>query len=112
MTGAEILKSVLPDTILDEIFHLSSRVNDVAIDYLCSDLEQCGYNVSDVHNFDCSIIIDLKADGICANVRIDRIFRTFEVVAKTADYTILPRNGDWGGVLEYLINVRGLDVEE
>ena len=103
MVGVEILKSVLPNTILDEIFHLSSRVNDIVIDYLCSDLEQCGYNVRNVHNFDHSIIIDLEVAGIYANVRIDRILKTFEVVAKVSDYTILPRNSDWNGILEYLV---------
>jgi len=120
MAGVDTLKSVLPNVIQDEIFRLSSRVNDVAIDYLCADLEQCGYSVRNVHNFDCSVIIDLEclvatvelADGIQANVRIDRISRSFEVVAKKANYTILPRQTDWNGVLEYLTQLHDLDIND
>ncbi len=116
MSGADTLKSVLPDVIQDEIFRLSSRVNDVAIDYLCADLEHCGYSVRNVHNFDCSVIIDLECtaivDDIQVNIRIDRITRSFEIVARKADYTILPRQTDWNGILEYLIQLCDLDVDD
>jgi hypothetical protein len=109
MVGAQALKSVLPDTIQDEIFRLSSRVNDVAIDYLCSELEHFGYIVSNVQNYDCSVIIDLSNEDTDINLRVDRIFKTFEIVAKCCDEIILPYIGDWEGVLNYLSKVSLLD---
>ena len=102
------LKTALPSTILDEIFCLSAKTNDVVIDYLCLDIEQYGYVTQNVDNYDCSIIIDLICEKygdpsyIHANLRVDRIYKTFEVVATYGDQTILPRIGDWSGILDYL----------
>lgn len=94
--------TVLPGAIHDEIFCLSSKTSDVVIDYLCSDIEQLGYVTRNVENYDCSIIIDFERQGIQANLRIDRIYKTFEVVARYEDETILPRIGGWDDALDYL----------
>ena len=102
------MKTVLPDIIQDEIFCLSSRVSDVVIDHLCSDIEQFEFVIRNVTNYDCSIIIDLvreSQDSIPhthVNLRIDRIFRIFEITAEYGDEMVLPRIGDWDGTLDYL----------
>ena len=103
--NAGIAVKVLPEIILDEIFCLSNQVNDVIIDHLCSDIEQCGYAIRNILNLDCSIIFKATANidsEIVVEIRIDRIFRTFEVVGRTSDFTVLPINGSWDDILIYL----------
>ena len=97
---------MLPDSVQTEIFSLSSVVGDVVIDYLCGTLEDLGYSVVSVDNFDASLIIHLEWSSTVVELRIDRILRQFEVVARQDDYTILPRCGDWGDILEYLVRLQ------
>jgi len=96
------LKTVLPDAIHEEIFCLSSKTSDIVIDYLCADIERLGFVTRKVNNYDCSIIIDFARQGTHANLRIDRIYKTFEVVARHGDVVILPRIGGWNDILDYL----------
>ena len=98
--------STLPDNIKNEIFTLSSAIGDVVIDYLCGILEDLGYVITSVDNYDSALVIHLKCELIIAELRVDRILRQFEVVARCADYTVLPRCGSWGDILEYLIRLR------
>ena len=96
----------LPHPIQSEIFTLSSSVGDVVIDYLCGILENIGYTAVSVDNYDTSVIMHLSAADIEAELRIDRILHRFEVVARCGGYTILPRSGDWGSILEYLTGLQ------
>ena len=98
--------STLPDNIKNEIFTLSSIVGDVVIDYLCGILEDLDYVITSVDNYDSALIIHLKCESIIAELRIDRILRQFEIAARYADYTIWPRCGSWGDILEYLMRLR------
>ena len=97
---------MLPDSVQTEIFTLTSAVGDAVIDYLCGTLEDLGYRVICVNNYDSSLILYLGLPPIVAEVRVDRISRRFEVVARYDDYTILPRCGNWGDILEYLARLR------
>jgi hypothetical protein len=97
---------VLPDSVQTEIFTLTSIVGDAVIDYLCGMLEDLGYTVVCVNNYDSSLVLHVELSTIFAEIRIDRIVRQFEVVARCDDYTVLPRCGNWGDILEYLVQLR------
>lgn len=97
---------MLPDSVQTEIFTLTSAIGDAVIDYLCGMLEDLGYVVVCVNNYDSSLVLHLTMGVVVAELRVDRIMRQFEVVARCDDYTILPRCGDWGDILEYLAKLR------
>lgn len=97
---------MLPDSIQTEIFTLSSAISDAVVDYLCEILEDSGYLITAINNFDSALVIYLQWSSVIAELRIDRILRQFEVVARCGDYTILPCCGDWGNILEYLAQLQ------
>lgn len=97
---------MLPDSVQAEIFTLTSAVGDAVIDYLCGTLEDLGYMVICVNNYDSSLVLHVELSSIFAEIRVDRIMRQFEVVARCGDHTILPRCGNWGDILEYLVRLQ------
>ncbi len=96
------------DVILGEIFNLCYRVSDVAIEYLCDELEKCGCIVSHHDNFDSSVFLYFQRSAdethpvLEGELRVDRIYKRFEISAKYGNETIMPASGDWNLVMEYL----------
>ena len=94
---------MLPKAILDELFNLSKMVNDIAIDHICSILEEnYKYNITQISDNDVAITIIFGDDHTDCELRIDRIARRFEFSARHYNYTYIPVTGDWGLILKCL----------
>ena len=94
---------MLPQIILDELFNLAKRIDDVVIDHICSILEEdYRYNIMQINNNDLAITIIFHNTYSECELRIDRLACRFELSARHCGYTYIPVTGDWELVLKCL----------
>lgn len=86
---------MLSDTILNELFNVQYQVNDVVLDHVSEELSRLGFKVLAVKNYDCAIYFMFNRLGVSGELRVDRVFRCFEISAVKDDHTYATRRGDW-----------------
>lgn len=98
---------MLPNTILSQIFNLQYKPDDILIIQIAEELENYPLIVSDILNYDHVIIYKFKRDDPCISgyLRIDRIKKLFEICINCDGEMILPIEGDWHVIHEYLLNI-------
>lgn len=77
---------MLSKTILDDIFNIEYKPTDVLIDHFSDELEDCGFVVGEVANYDTAIYIDFSIPemtiaSLDATLVIHRMSKSFEVEA-------------------------------
>jgi hypothetical protein len=95
----------LPKVVTHEIFDVRHKPSDVALSHLFDDIEDLDLRVRNYFNYDHAIVIVFYRPGdhpIEGEIRVDRIRRIFDVVAKVDGAVVLPASGEWELVLEYL----------
>jgi len=103
---AAYLNSMLSQVILKEIFTVKYRVSEQALDHISDELDQFRCVVSRIEDNDLAVTIYFfrNMNGLPAvngEIRIDRITRNFQIVG-TCEGLMLPVEGDWSVILEYL----------
>lgn len=96
---------MLPETVKSELFDIRHQVGDMALDFICGRLEEFGFVVDDIQNFDVVITIIFKRSEDLGEIRIDRMAKLFEINAVIGGETIFPASGNWELVEEFLFAV-------
>jgi len=100
--------AALPNIISAELFNIQFRVSDVAIEHICSKIEEYQYVVGEVQNLDHAIYIDFGTGTAKGQLRIDRMAKSFEICVSADGITVLPTSGSWSDVTAYLDEVSAL----
>ncbi len=98
---------MLPAPIQEELFDLRHRVSDSVTEFLVEELHKRGFEVTSLEDFDTSIFLWFENRESSGEIHVDRMHCDFSVVAKCGDYTVLPMEGDWATICEYLDNLAG-----
>jgi hypothetical protein len=95
---------MLPEVILTELFNLTYKVNDVAISYLCDELEQLEYTIDHIVDDDDDDLITLvfSKGKLSGELCVDRIKQQFEIIIRNDASLLLPTTGDWATMLKCL----------
>lgn len=94
--------NTLPIAIEGEIFNLRYRISDVAINHLADDLDSLGLTITGYEDMDHALVLLARHGDFNVEVRVDRIRRCFDAVARSTDNLFLPMSGNWLTVMEYL----------
>lgn len=94
---------MLPQSIKSELFNIRHQVSEMALDYICTKIEQFGFVIDEQENLDLIIRITFKRGEDYGELRIDRLAREFEICAVVDGETIIPATGSWELVINYLL---------
>lgn len=103
---------MLPSLVIKEIFNLQYKASDISLQHIADELESFGLTVKNVTNYDHAIVYEfgtIVQPIIFGELRVDRIQKTFSIVATFGDATILPVNGDWQIIDKFLECLIALD---
>lgn len=100
------LIGMLSQVILNEIFNIRYRVSEQALDHISDELDRFRCMVSRVEDHDLAVTIYFSRNmngmpAVEGEIRIDRVTNTFWVVG-ICDGLMMPVEGDWSVILEYL----------
>ena len=83
---------MIPDAVIEDIFDISYKASDVLIDHISDVLEDHGFVVGDVDNYDASIYIDFSLPGIdIADLDGQLIIRRMDKVFEVAANLLFPK---------------------
>lgn len=72
--------------LIDEIFDIEHKPTDVLIEHFCEIMQDCGFDVNEVNNYDTVVYVsfcsELGLADITGTLAIHRMYRKFEVAAK------------------------------
>jgi hypothetical protein len=94
---------MLPQSIDSELFDIRHQVGEMALDYICTKIEQFGFVIDEQENLDLIVRIVFKSGEDYGELRIDRLAREFEICAVIDGETIIPAVGSWELVMNYLL---------
>jgi len=93
---------MLPETVKSELFDVRHHVGDMALEFICSKIEEFGFVVDEQENLDLAVRITFKNGDDHGELRIDRLQQEFEICAVVDGETIFPMVGNWDLVLRFL----------
>lgn len=100
------LNIMLPQIIATDLFNnYQRRIGEMTVGYLTEELLTLGYCVTDVRDYDMAIVFDLSSSAAYGMLRIDRIYKEFEITVIINGLTVLPCRGTWHDVIEYLTTI-------
>jgi hypothetical protein len=78
---------VLPNPIVVDLFDIEYKPSQSAIDYISDIIENHGFVVDNVNDYDIRIWFNftLKKNNLNGNLIVDRMKRSYEISAKTGD---------------------------
>tara|TARA_R110000751_G_scaffold101612_2_gene195913 strand:- start:1238 stop:1543 length:306 start_codon:yes stop_codon:yes gene_type:complete len=94
---------MITNSIIQELLDIRYAVDDAALECVYDTLELYECDITTVNNLDWVIIIKFtdKSKDLIGELRIDRVKKSFTVVGYCGGF-MLPAEGDWKVVLEYL----------
>jgi len=107
---------MLSQTVLTEIFNVKYRVSEQALDHISDELDQFRCTISRIEDNDMAVTIYFgrNMNGMPAvegEIRIDRVRKLFEIVGICEGW-MLPAEGDWSVIIEYLRQLTAPPTED
>ena len=118
-----ILADMLPASLVQEIFNMHHSLSDIACQQIADELEEYSLAVNNIQNYDHAVVFTFGTIALPpgpfvtveGELRVDRIGKSFEIIAKCGQYLIFPTKGQWEDVvqfLEQLVSIEGYPVRQ
>lgn len=96
----------------EELFNIQYRVGDMVIAQISEEIEKFLLSVNRVENNDFALTFYFGRNEtykplpvVEGELRIDRLGKMFEIIAKCNDWYVVPAYGDWVTVHDYLSEI-------
>lgn len=94
---------MLPEPIAKELYDIRYIASDMVVAYICESIERLLYAITNITNNDLAITVAFNNDSVQCELRIDRIYRQFELTLHDGVYMYIPiRTADWGDIMTCL----------
>jgi len=101
--GTDAALFMLPQNILDNLFNVKYRADDITLEHISEEFVKIGFRVTELTNLDMIIYFQFTSDNLSGELRVDRLRREFQLTI-TSEFCF-PVIGDWNEIMKAICSL-------